>query len=194
MGRCASVNRWVLRLICAVKEAGRATNNVPATSRQLLASSVSGATSSVGRGGDVVPFEGRNDRLGNGAAECATLRIIDAPPGTSCSMVEAVRGSDVVVLVTDPTPFGIHDLSLAHETVAAPGLPVAVVINRAGLDDESVRACCQQAQIPVLGELPDDRNVAHAYSCGQLACVTVAGYSSRIREILEATLTFAGAS
>ncbi len=129
------------------------------------------------------------DRHGGG-----DLCIIDSPPGTSCSMVEAVRGSDVVVLITEPTPFGVHDLELAFETIAALNLPVGVVINRAGLDDESVHACCRRARVPILGSLPDDRVVAEAYSRGQLACDEVADYGQRIGLVLDRVLSMAGAS
>jgi MinD superfamily P-loop ATPase len=118
------------------------------------------------------------------APEC-DLRIIDAPPGASCPAVEAVRGSDLVVLVTEPTPFGLHDLKLTIEMLRMLQLPLGVVINRAERDRDLVSIYCQQARVPVFGELPDDRAVAEAYSRGRLACVAVPGYRRRIEEIYQ---------
>jgi len=114
------------------------------------------------------------------------LTVIDAPPGTSCSMVEAVRQSDLVVLVTEPTPFGVHDLQLALETVEELGLAAAVVVNRAGLNDASVDACCRRANVPVIGRLPESWDVAAAYSEGLLAAQHVSGYRDRIERIWQA--------
>ena len=128
------------------------------------------------------------------AAPEADLRIIDAPPGTSCPVVEAVRGSDLVVLVTEPTPFGLHDLKLAVEMVRTLKLPLGVVINRAGLDGDALRTYCRRVRIPVLGELPDDRAVAVAYSRGQLACEVVPGYRQRVEAIFRDILSIVESS
>jgi MinD superfamily P-loop ATPase len=95
------------------------------------------------------------------------LVLIDAPPGTSCSMIAAVRNSDFVVLVTEPTPFGLNDLCLAVETVRALDLPCGVVINRAGSGDGRVHDYCTAEGLQVLLEIPDDRRIAEAYSRGQ---------------------------
>jgi MinD superfamily P-loop ATPase len=119
------------------------------------------------------------------AAPNGQLLVLDAPPGTSCPVVEAVRGSNLVVLVTEPTPFGLHDLRLAVEMVRALKLPLGVVINRADLGDGEVRRYCERTRIPVLGEIPDDRTVAEAYSRGELACEAVAGYRARLEKLLE---------
>ena len=97
------------------------------------------------------------------------VAILDAPPGTSCPVVATVRDADYVVLVTEPTPFGLHDLKLTVETIRQLGVPHGVVINRADSGDLRVREFCAAAQIPVLQELPDDRRVAEAYSRGQIA-------------------------
>ncbi len=75
--------------------------------------------------------------------------IIDAPPGTSCPVIEAIKGSDFCVLVTEPTPFGLNDLILAVEVLRKRGIPFGVVINRAGLGDEKVATYCQEENIPV---------------------------------------------
>ena len=92
--------------------------------------------------------------------------LIDAPPGTSCSMIAAVRGSDFVVLVTEPTPFGLNDLALAVETVRTLGIPFGVVINRAGSGDDRVKEYCAAEDIEILLEIPDDRRIAEAYARG----------------------------
>jgi len=113
------------------------------------------------------------------------LRIIDTPPGTSCSMVEAIRDSDLVILVTEPTPFGVHDLQLAIETVSVLNLPMGVVINRSGPNDQGVIDCCRHAQVSILGEIPDDHRVAVAYSDGRLACEEIPGYRQRIERVLD---------
>lgn len=96
------------------------------------------------------------------------LTIIDSPPGTSCSMIAAVKGSDFVLLVTEPTPFGLHDLQLAVETVRKLGLPFAVVVNRSNSGDASVNDYCETEQIPIFLEIPDERRIAETYSRGRL--------------------------
>jgi MinD superfamily P-loop ATPase len=92
--------------------------------------------------------------------------IIDSPPGTSCSFVETMRGSDFVVLVTEPTPFGLHDLQIAVEVLKKIGIPFGVVINRAGIGDKKVYTYCEQEHIPILLEIPYDRKIAELYSKG----------------------------
>ena len=104
------------------------------------------------------------------------IRILDAPPGTACPAVQSVRDADLVLLVTEPTPFGLHDLRLAAEMVRVLGLPLGVVVNRAGVGDEGVRSYCNQEGIDILLEIPEDRRVAEAYSQGRLACEAVPGY------------------
>lgn len=95
------------------------------------------------------------------------LVIIDAPPGTSCPVIEAVKGSDYVILVTEPTPFGLHDLQLAVEMVRKMAILFGVVINRVGIGDDRVHKFCAGEQIPVLVEIPDDRRIAEVYSRGE---------------------------
>lgn len=100
-------------------------------------------------------------------AAAAPLVLVDCPPGTSCPMIAAVRSCDVVLLVTEPTPFGLNDLKLAVATVRLLGLPCAVVINRAGSgNDAAVHQYCQAEQVPVALEIPDDRRIAEGYSRG----------------------------
>ncbi len=118
------------------------------------------------------------------AATEADLVIVDAPPGTSCPVIESLRGSDFVLLVTEPTPFGLNDLKLAVEMVRALALPFAVVINRADSGDDQTRRYCAQEQVDVLVEIPDDRQVAEAYSRGQMACDVMPRYRDLYADLL----------
>ena len=92
--------------------------------------------------------------------------IIDVPPGTSCPVVEAVRGSDFCLLVTEPTPFGLNDLILAVEVVKELGIPCGVVINRDSKGDNSVEKYCQAEGVPLLLHIPLDNEIARLYSRG----------------------------
>jgi len=92
--------------------------------------------------------------------------IIDVPPGTSCPVVEAVKGSDFCLLVTEPTPFGLNDLVLAVETMRALNIPFGVVLNRAGVGDTGVQEYCRKENIPVLLTIPLDTGIARWYSKG----------------------------
>jgi len=95
------------------------------------------------------------------------LVIVDAPPGTSCPVITTLRGADFVVLVTEPTPFGLNDLKLAVEAVRELGLRFGVAINRATEDDTFVRPYLQQEHIALLAEIPDSRRIAEAYAQGR---------------------------
>jgi MinD superfamily P-loop ATPase len=110
--------------------------------------------------------------------------ILDAPPGTSCPVVATVRGADFVLLVTEPTPFGLHDLKLAVDMVKILAIPFGVVINRAGIGDERVNAYCGEKKIPVLLEIPDDRRIAEAYSRGETVIDALPEYRSLFATLL----------
>jgi MinD superfamily P-loop ATPase len=97
-----------------------------------------------------------------------SLAILDVPPGTSCPVVEAIKETDFVLLVTEPTPFGLNDLKLAVELVRELDIPFAVVVNRDGIGNEDVEKYCQARGIDVAFRLPDDRRIAEAYSSGQM--------------------------
>lgn len=94
--------------------------------------------------------------------------IIDAPPGRSCPVIASVKTADVVLLVTEPTPFGLNDLKLAVEMVRELGVPFGVAVNRAGMGDRAVFEYCASEHLPILLELPNDRGIAYAYSRGEL--------------------------
>lgn len=92
--------------------------------------------------------------------------IIDAPPGTSCPVITAVKGSDFCVLVTEPTPFGLNDLILAVEVLRKIDIPFGVVINRADIGDGKVEEYCEKENIPILMKIPFDKEIAVSYSEG----------------------------
>jgi MinD superfamily P-loop ATPase len=94
------------------------------------------------------------------------INILDAPPGTACPVIETMEESDFLVLVTEPTPFGLHDLAMAVDVVKRLGIPHGVVINRAGIGDDSVQQYCREMKIPILMEIPFDREIAELYSRG----------------------------
>jgi MinD superfamily P-loop ATPase len=94
------------------------------------------------------------------------VTILDAPPGTSCPVIETVKGSDFCLLVSEPTPFGLNDLELAAGMVKKMAIPMGVVINRADIGDQGVAQFCRREGIPVLMEIPMDRRIAELYSTG----------------------------
>ncbi|MFC2169605.1 P-loop NTPase [Acidobacteriota bacterium] len=109
--------------------------------------------------------------------------IIDVPPGTSCPVVEAVKGSDFCLLVTEPTPFGLNDLSLAVETLKELKIPFGVIINRFDIGDKQVQDYCQKENIPVLMTIPMDRDIAVAYSKGKTIVETLPAYKKKFLEL-----------
>ncbi len=104
--------------------------------------------------------------------------IIDAPPGVSCPAVNAVLDSDVILLVTEPTPFGFYDFQLAWEAFSPLGKPLGAVVNRAGLGNDAIYQFCREKGVPVLAEIPYDRAIAEAYARGLI----IAGISGRLQE------------
>ena len=112
--------------------------------------------------------------------------ILDAPPGTACQAVATLRGSDFVVLVTEPTPFGLHVLTLAVDTARELGLPFGVVINRVGVGDDRVQRYCASEGITILLEIPDDRRVAEAYSRGELIVDALPEYRAHFAQLWHA--------
>jgi len=108
--------------------------------------------------------------------------ILDAPPGTACPVVETMRGADVVLMVTEPTPFGLHDLRLAVGVARDElRLPVGVVINRDGVGDSGVDAYCAAEGIPILMRVPLERRIAEAYSDGVPLVDALPAYRERFR-------------
>ena len=111
--------------------------------------------------------------------------VIDVPPGTSCPVIEAVKGADFVLLVTEPTPFGLNDLELAVEMVRELGLAFAVAINRCDIGDDGVACYCRQQDIEILLEIPNDRLVAEAYSQGLKIIDALPGYEEKFLQLYQ---------
>jgi MinD superfamily P-loop ATPase len=111
------------------------------------------------------------------------LTIIDAPPGTSCPVIAAMKGADFVLLVTEPTPFGLHDLKLALGAVRILGIPCGLVINRSDMGDEKVKEFAGEQSLPVLMEIPFDRAIAEAYSRGELIVEKMPDWKNRFIEL-----------
>jgi len=96
------------------------------------------------------------------------VKIYDSPPGTSCPVIEATKDADYVILVTEPTPFGLHDLKLAVETMKKLRRNFGVVINRHGIGNDEVLNYCNNTNIPVIAKIPNDRRIAELYSHGKM--------------------------
>lgn len=116
------------------------------------------------------------------------LNIVDAPPGTSCPVIESVRGADVVVLVTEPTPFGLNDLVLAVETLRQLDIPMGVVVNRDGIGNKDVYDFCREEKLEVLGKIPFDRRIAEIYSRGEMISEKMEGFERTMNQILDRIL------
>ncbi len=112
------------------------------------------------------------------------FQIFDCPPGTSCPVVAAPRHADLVILVTEPTPFGLNDLKLAVETMHDLGKPVGVVINRDGIGNSDVEDFCSREQLPVLAKIPFSREMALRYSKGELVYHEVNSVKTALHQIV----------
>ncbi len=114
------------------------------------------------------------------------VAILDAPPGTACPVVETLRGADFALMVTEPTPFGLHDLRLAVQVARDElGIPVGVVVNREGVGDDRVDRYCQEEGIPILMRIPLDRRVAEAYSEGRPLLEALPAYKEPFLQLYE---------
>jgi MinD superfamily P-loop ATPase len=111
--------------------------------------------------------------------------ILDAPPGTSCPFIQTVARADYVVLVTEPTPFGLSDLKQSIETIRLTDKPFGVIINRAGLGNRGVHDFIVQENIPLLLEIPYDRQIAAYYSNGDLAGIFMPGLDNKLYEVFK---------
>lgn len=118
--------------------------------------------------------------------------LVDAPPGVSCPALAAVQDADVILLVTEPTPFGLHDLKLAREAFKPLGRPMGVVINRAGLGDRGVHDFCRESGLPVVAEIPFSRAVAVHYAQGGVVAQMDEAMRERFTRLGESVRTLAG--
>lgn len=117
------------------------------------------------------------------AANPERITLIDAPPGTSCPVIAAMHGADFVLLVTEPTPFGLHDLKLAVEAVKLLGIPAGLVVNRADLGDEAVFRYAEEEGLPILMTIPFERRIAEAYSRGHLVVEVMPEWRQRFIDL-----------
>ncbi|HEX9916051.1 MAG TPA: ATP-binding protein [Candidatus Bathyarchaeia archaeon] len=118
-------------------------------------------------------------------AEDDGLVILDAAPGAACPLVETVHGADFCLMVTEPTPFGLHDLQVATEVVRQLGVPLGVAVNFAGIGDRGVYRFCEREGMPVIMEIPYDRRIAELYSRGIPFTAEMTEWRGRFRELLE---------
>jgi MinD superfamily P-loop ATPase len=109
--------------------------------------------------------------------------IIDAPPGTACPVIETMRDSDFLILVTEPTPFGLHDLSMAIDVIRELGIPHGIIINRAGIGDDGIENYCNENAIPILMEIPFNRRIAELYSQGIPFVQEMPEWGTKFREL-----------
>ena len=110
--------------------------------------------------------------------------IIDSPPGTSCPMITAVEGADAVILVTEPTPFGLNDLKLAVETIKTLNIPIGVVINKYSTVFSGIDEFCHDNDINVLARIPENRLAAEASSRGELISETLPEYKDYFKDMI----------
>ena len=113
------------------------------------------------------------------------LTLVDCPPGTGCPMVNSIRGSDYCLLVTEPSPFGRHDLDLAHRAALELGVPHGVLINRSSTNDAIIDDYCEEEGLQVFGRIPFSRDLAEACSRGEMRTETDETWSWRFQKILE---------
>ncbi len=118
------------------------------------------------------------------------IQIFDSPPGTSCPVIEATKDADLVMLVTEPTPFGLHDLKLAVETMHQLNKKTVVVINRHGIGNDEVLDYCLEENIPVIAKFPNDRHIAEIYSKGELIYPQVPEFRQEMEAIKTYILNF----
>lgn len=112
------------------------------------------------------------------------LVILDSPPGSACPVVESVLGADFCVLVTEPTPFGLHDLKIVVEVIVKLGIPLGVVVNFAGIGDRGVYDYCEKMKLPILMEIPYDRKIAELYSRGISFVEEITEWKAEFQELL----------
>jgi len=119
------------------------------------------------------------------------VNIIDAPPGTSCPVISSVKDTDFLILVTEPTPFGLNDLKLAVGMVKILAIPHGIIINRSDLGDDKVKEYAKEENIPILMEIPFDRQIAETYSKGKLLVEELPEWKERFIHLYEDVVKYA---
>ena len=113
------------------------------------------------------------------------ITLIDAPPGTSCPVIESIKDSDFTILVTEPTPFGLHDLILAVEVLRKLKIPHGVVLNKCDIGDHKVEKYCKKNNIPILLSIPLDKEIAVAYSKGIPIVKINSSYEQKFNQLFQ---------
>ena len=114
-----------------------------------------------------------------------SIKILDAPPGTSCPVIEASRGSDFVILITESTPFGLNDLTLAVETMRVLKQKFGVIINRYGIGNNGVEEYCKDENIPIITRVQNDKELAKLYSKGELIYPHIEHFKNSLDDIVK---------
>jgi MinD superfamily P-loop ATPase len=109
--------------------------------------------------------------------------VIDSPPGASCPVVESLRGSDYIILVTEPTPFGLHDLKQAYQVSQKLGIPAGVIINRAGIGDTGVEQYCEEKGLHILMQIPLERKIGEGIARGKSLIDIIPAYESKLQQL-----------
>ena len=109
--------------------------------------------------------------------------VIDSPPGASCPVVESLRGADYIILVTEPTPFGLHDLRQAHQVTQVLGIPAGVIINRAGIGDQQVEKYCDEMGLTILMQIPLERSIAQGLAQGKSLLEIKPEYKEQLQQL-----------
>jgi MinD superfamily P-loop ATPase len=132
-----------------------------------------------------VPIIRQLKKLTDDANGSREIMIVDVPPGTSCPVVESIRGADYLLLVTEPTPFGLHDLRLAVQLARELDIPAGVIVNRDGIGNHDVDDFCRDAEIPILMRIPMDRRIAEALAQGQPLIDALPEYAQKFRDLYD---------
>lgn len=111
--------------------------------------------------------------------------VLDCSPGASCTVVQSVNGCDYCILVTEPTPFGLHDLKIAVQLIKKMGIPFGVVVNKASSDNTSIQEYCAENHIEVLMEIPYSQEIAQAYSNGMLPVQSNSQWKQKFSELYQ---------
>ena len=118
--------------------------------------------------------------------------IIDSPPGASCPVIESVHGSDYCLLVSEPTPFGLHDLKIMVQVLEKLKIPFGVIINRAGIGDRKIYDFCEEKGVPILLEIPFQRKIAELYSRGVPFSLEMPEWKENFRTLFDEVRKLAG--
>jgi MinD superfamily P-loop ATPase len=138
------------------------------------------------RGATATKQSPSNEEIASGkSAPRNDVEIRDSPPGASCPVVETMRGADFALLVTEPTPFGLHDLKQVVDIARELGIPAGVVVNRDGIGDDAVEKYCAENNVPILMRIPMERRFAEAIASGKTLVEAAPEYRAEFRALLE---------